>query len=168
MTHREQVLWRIAELYGDLVDPLQSGAGIPGTGESIPMLSESLYTPTVREFERLLKTMKDDRHAALRTLEDGSKASVRQCRWHLVEWHIRAERTLNWPSLKVKANAGRKLVKLPLDEDGRPLPAVRVTRHPQAREELAVEAVRWMAAHWRLATEPMLPQAVIEPIRVAA
>lgn len=168
LSPRELVLWRVAGLYRDLVEPLNSGSGVPGTGEGVPVLSEKLYTATVREFERLLRVMRDDRHASLVTLEDGEKVSVRQCRWHLVEWHLRGERVMAWPKPTVRANEGRKLVKLPLDEDGRPLPRVRVLRHPQAREHLAAEAVRWMAANWRLPVEPMLPQPVIEPIRAAA
>lgn len=168
LTHREEILWRIAELYPALVDPLNSGSGIPGTGDRLPMLDPKLYTATVREFERLLTLMKTDRSESLVTLSSGAKHSVRSLLWHLGEWHLRCETVVRHEPVKARGKHGK--VSTLVDTSGRPVTAPKLAkrRHPAAREKLAEQAIVWMAARWSLPVEPMLPAAVVEPIRTAA
>lgn len=171
LSPRATVLWTIAENYTDLVDPLNSRAGIHGTGEALA-LTPATYTSTVREFERLMTTMRNDRHRSLITLTSGEKVSVRSLHWHLLEYHLKAVRTTRAPKLTkaVKFTRGqtRRLVKLQIDDHGAPLPLFRVHRHPQARMELAAAATEWQATNWGLSHEPMLPAAMTEPMLVAA
>lgn len=167
LSPRATVLWTIAANYNDLVDPLNSRAGIHGTGEALA-LTPATYTSTVREFERLMTTMRNDRHRALITLTTGEKVSVRSLHWHLLEYHLKAVKTTRAPKLTIAKGHTRKLVKLQVDDHGAPLPIFRVHRHPQARIELAVAATEWQAENWGLSHEPMLPAAMTEPMLVAA
>lgn len=168
LSPRATVLWTIAENYQDLVDPLNSRAGIHGTGEALA-LTPATYTSTVREFERLMTTMRNDRHRSLITLGAGERVSVRSLHWHLLEYHLKAVRTTRAPKLTIaRGHTPRKLVKLQVDDQGSPLPQFRVHRHPQARLELAAAACEWQAENWGLSHEPMLPAAMTEPMLVAA
>lgn len=162
------MLWTIAANYQDLVDPTAS-AGIQGDGNTFGLqLTPATYTSTVREFERLMTTMRNDRHRALITLTSGERVSVRKLHWHLLEYHLKAVRTTRAPKLTIARGHARKLHKLQVDQHGAPLPQFRVHRHPQARIELAVAATEWQADNWGLSHEPMLPSAMTEPMLVAA
>lgn len=167
LSPRATVLWTIAENYMDLVDPLNSRAGIHGTGEALA-LTPATYTSTVREFERLMGVMRNDRHRSLITLTSGEKVSVRSLRWHLLEYHLKAVRTTRAPKLMIARGHTRKLVKLQVDDHGAPLPQFRVHRHAQARIEFAAAATEWQATNWGLSHEPMLPAAMTEAFQVAA
>lgn len=194
LSPRATVLWTIAENYTDLVDPLNSRAGIHGTGESLGGIGKhdprcfltttegdqgvsgvrcTCSVRTVREFERLMTTMRNDRHRALIAVYDAKgnlieKASVRKLHWHLLEYHLKAVRTTRAPKLTIAKGHTRKLVKLQVDDHGSPLPIFRVHRHPQARMELAAAATEWQADNWGLSHEPMLPAAMTEPMMIAA
>ena len=163
MTTRETILWRIAELYTDLIDPLNGPAGIRGTGETTGGMNPHLYTPTVREYERLVKLMRDDRSEPL--LE--GKLSVRSLWWHLEHWHHRANRVIRHYPVTSK-NHGK--VTTLRNHDGTPVtrPTIHHLRDPKASEQKAHQAVEWIAHHWGLQVEPMLPAAVIEGFKVAA
>lgn len=161
LSPRATVLWTIAANYQDLVDPLNSRAGIHGTGEALA-LTPATYTSTVREFERLMTTMRNDRHRALIAVYDAKgnlieKASVRKLHWHLLEYHLKAVKTTRAPKLTIAKGHTRKLVKLQVDDHGSPLPIFRVHRHPQARMELAAAATEWQGREWSLRHEPELP-----------
>ena len=185
MTSRESVLWRIAELYTDLTDPLNGPSGVPGTGTSsglhghessclLNRSSEDHWTPprcscsnqTIREYERLVKLMRDDRSEPLVFTSSG-KLSVRSLWWHLEHWHHRAQRvTRHYP---VTAKAGGKTITL-RNQDGTPVtrPTIAHLRDPKASEQKAQLAITWIANHWALPVEPMLPAPVLEGFKVAA
>lgn len=164
--HREQILWRIAELYTDLTDPLNGPAGIRGTGETTGGMNPHLYTPTVREYERLVKLMRDDRTEPLIATSSG-KVSVRSLWWHLEHWHHRAQTVIRHYPVTTK-NHG-KPVQL-RNQDGTPVtrPTIAHLRDPKANEQKAQQAITWIAQHWGLQVEPMLPAPVIEPYKQAA
>jgi hypothetical protein len=159
MTTREHILWRIAELYTDLTDPTGGPSDIRGPGESDGGMNPKLYTPTVKEYERLVKLMRDDRHEPLiRT--NGERLSIRSLWWHLEHFHHRAVRvTRHYP---VTAKAGGKIVQLH-HQDGSLVtrPAISHLRDPKANEQKAQLAIEWIAQHWNLQSEPMIP----EPVR---
>jgi hypothetical protein len=165
MTHRETVLTRIAELYTDLTTP-GAKTGIRGDGDFTPGLDPTVYTPTVREYERLVKLMRDDRHEPL-IHHNGERLSVRSLWWHLEHWHHRAQHvTRHYP---VQTKAGGKLVTL-RNPDGTPVtrPTIAHLRDPKASEHKAQLAIEWIANHWALQVEPMLPAPVLEGFKVAA
>lgn len=195
MTHRETILWRIAELYTDLTDPLNGPAGIRGTGSSsglhghestchLNRSDETHWTAprctcsklTIDEYERLTRLMRDDRSEPLLTLEHKDrqghvlrteKVSVRSAWWHLEHhWH-RAQRVIRHDPVTVKN--GKRIAQLH-NQDGSLVTKLRLDylRHKDADEAKALLAITWIADHWGLATEPMLPKAVIEPLKTAA
>lgn len=154
MTSRERVLWEIAERYEELVDPMCGPAAIRGDGESVGLMPGT-YTPTVREFERLLGVM---RNQAKQKAFRGH--SLGKLRWHLVEWHIKAVRTVKYEKV-VEKKHGKK-VRLLFDADGSQTtrPVIRFTRDRDAREPLARAAIAWMSENWGLMSEPMLPDEI--------
>lgn len=167
MSQREIVLWRIAELYTELVDPLNGPATVRGDGESLALMP-STWTPTVREYERLVKLMRDDRSEPLVKLPDGSKVSVRSLWWHLEHWHHRAVRVIRHVPVQSVGKKGRKL--RVLNSDGSPAtqPVIAYLRDPKAELVRAERAIQFVASRWSLPVEPMLPQAVVEGFQVAA
>lgn len=150
MSYRERVLWEVAERYHEFTDPLNGPSGVPGSGE-LPSRMPWTYTATVREFERLLGVMRGS--AGQDWFRDWRVLALR---WHLLEWHLKAERVVRQEV--VTRTVGRRVVVL-LDAAGEPLrkPAVGVRRHPGAVEGRARDAVAWMAEGWGLACEPELP-----------
>jgi hypothetical protein len=130
--HRVTILKEIARLYPDLIDTLNGPAGIRGTGDSDGLMPTT-YTPTVREYERLVKAMRDDRHEPLL---DG-KLSVRAAWWHLEHWHHRAERVIRHQPIQTNGKRGRKLTVL--NSDGTPAtkPTIAWLRDPKASEAKA-------------------------------
>lgn len=166
MTTREQILWRIAELYNDLTDPLNGPSDIRGTGELTAGLDPKLYTPTVKEYERLVKLMRDDHHHPLIVTPTG-KHSIRSLWWHLEHWHHRAQKVIRHYPVTTK-NHG-KIITL-RNADGSPVtrPTIAYLRDPKASEQKAQLAITWIAQRWNLPVEPMLPAPVIEGFKVAA
>lgn len=154
--HREQILWRIAELYTDLADPTGGPSDIRGTSESTGGMNPKLYTATVKEYERLVKLMRDDRSEPLIATPQG-KLSVRSLWWHLEHYHHRAQRVIK--HLPVTSKRGQRIV----NADGTPhtQPAIAHLRDPKAKEAHARLAIAWIAQHWGLPVEPMVPQAVV-------
>lgn len=160
---RVPVITELLERYHDLADPLNGPGGVKGDGLGYAAMPQT-YNSSVREVERLVKTMRDDRpRSALLTL-DGEKVSVRQCWWHINEWFLKAERTLHEPRKPATRSKRRQLIRLQVDEHGRVLPQVRVRRNAAAREQVAKRGVEWMAEHWGLRHEPMLPTQVLEDL----
>jgi hypothetical protein len=96
LSSRARVLWEIAERYHELVDPLNSGEGIRGTGELVPLMPRT-YTATVKEFERLFAVMRNQaRQQAFRG------ESLGTLRWHILEYHLKAERIVRLEVVTVK------------------------------------------------------------------
>lgn len=161
LSYRERVLWEIAERYHEFTETLVS-AGIPGNGETFGVLEmPDTYTPTVREFERLLGVMHNQaKQKSFRGVGLG------RLRWHLLEWHLKAERVIRREPVTAKKNG--KVVVL-RDADGLMVvrPVIGFRRHRDAREERARDAVAWMAENWGLFSEPMLP-GFEERVRAAA
>lgn len=180
--NRLQALERLAETYSELTATLNAKGGIAGDGDSVAIGFHephcliartapprcSCCARTVREFERLCRAMRDDRHSALIRLESGEKTSVRALYWHLSEWHLKAQRVLTQPALKPRKNRRGQLQRQPVDDQGKPLPITRVLRNAEARRQLAVKALEWMSDNWTLDTEPMLPQELANTERTAA
>lgn len=157
MSSREIVLWEIAERYTDLVEPLNGPTLVAGDGESLAVMPGT-YTPTVREFERLMAVM---RNQAKQKAFRGT--SLGKLRWHILEWHLKAERVVRHQTVTAKRHG--KVVPL-RSGDGTTVQRLVVgyRRDPQAREQKARDGIAWMAENWALKHEPMLP----EQIRVAA
>ena len=164
---RFSVLWRIAELYTKLVDPLNGPGGVRGTGES-PISMPPTYTQTVVEYERLVKLLRDDRSLPLLRLEDGTKASARSCWWHLEHWHHRAQRVIRHMPVTKPGKKGRPVTLRNADGSPVTVPTIVWLRDDKADVVRAKRAVQWCCENWKLDCEPFLPVAVLEPMRVAA
>lgn len=167
MNTRQTILKEIARLYPELIDPLNGPTGIRGTGE-IAGGMPSTYTATVKEYERLVKLMRDDRSEPLLTDKHGNKLSVRSAWWHLEHWHHRATRVIRHQPIVTKR--GRRTVTL-VNADKTPVtrPTIAYLRDPKAQEHKADRAIEWIAQHWNEDIgEPMLPAAVVEGFKVAA
>jgi hypothetical protein len=139
-SHRERVLWEIAESYGDLVDPSFGPSGVRGSGE-LGLRMPWSYTGTVREFERLVGVLR------------GAEPVLR---WHLLEYHLKAVRVVRFEVVRVQK--GRRLVEL-RHPDGSLVMRRQVDfrRHPAAVKGQAEAAVRWLAAMWGAPFEPEIP-----------
>lgn len=137
---RARILEEIAARYEELIDPL-AHTGIKGDGSMAGVLHmPPTYTATVREFERLkaaLKRSRPDLH------------------WHLVAYHIRVTRAQKWVPRAVKRRNRHTEWKLE--------PRIVVYRHPDAQQDQAHDAIRWIANHWALQSEPMLPPELDTP-----
>lgn len=173
MTHREDVIRQLLERYAEFTDPLNGPAGAPGDGDGLALMPRT-YTASVRELERLLCTMRQDRHRALLTLASGEKVSVRSCWWHVTERYLRCstrQRSVRWlrgqwvdlrPNEHVIGKPGGWELTL---ADGRtrkkatPTEFVVVVQTWDAavRSKLVDRGVEWLASEWALAHEPMLP-----------
>ena len=149
---RVAVLTTLLELYNDLADPCQSGNG--GTqGSDGLTLMPATYTDSVRELERLLKLMREDRGLSLIQTSQG-KVSVRKLHWHVSEWFIRCTTANRWVTEPARTRSGKKTT--------RRVRAIVTVRNPAVDERLVDAGVRWLAENWGLDSEPMLPTAVVE------
>jgi hypothetical protein len=148
LSHDAEVLWDIAELYDELVCPLNGGEGVRGTGESVVMMPPT-YTATVKEFERLLGVMRNQaRQQAFRG------ESLGTLRWHILEYLLKPQRIVRLQTVKVRK--GRRLVELRHPNGDLVMrPVVGFTgRDPGARKERAEDGLEWIAARWGLAYPP--------------
>lgn len=148
---RVRILTTIAERYHELIEPA-GREGVRGSGGAIP-LPPSTYTPSVREFERLLGLLRNERHSVW---------------WHVRAYYVDAEHRLTWFCPKCRG-LSHKPEHTHDDAAGRPYVVagkqhVRVSRHRNANEKKAAKGIVWMAGRWALGSEPMLP----DELRVAA
>lgn len=151
---RVRVLAEIAARYHELVAPLNGPDHVRGDGGSLP-LPPATYTASVREFERLLRLMRNQgRQLAYRG------EPVCRLRWHVLAWFVDAVRVIDHHNVYVVRHGKKRLVLRP---DGKPetRPVLAHRRHPEAREEKAVWGLEWMADRWGLETEPMLPRELV-------
>src|SRR4051812_41632757 len=156
MTRREEVITTLLERLPELVDPMQSGNGLGDTGLR---LMPPTYTASVREIERLLRLMRDDRASPLVRLLDkngaptGEKASVRSLWWHLTERYVRCRQSTKDVPVRRKAKHGKTLLVIERRV---------VTSHNSRVDQAKVRAgVTWLAGRWGLAQEPMLPNELL-------
>lgn len=166
---RFDVLWRIAELYTDLTDPLNGPSHVRGDGAATTGMPPT-YTQTVREYERLVKVLRDDRNRPLTQLADGRKVSARQCWWHLNEWHHKARRVIRHVPVTTPGKRGRRLAVRHADGSPVTVPQLSWLRDPAADEQVARQAVVLIGVLWDAGRigEPMLPAAVVETMSAAA
>lgn len=157
--HRRDVIVHLLERLNELVDPVRAGNGDGQTGL---LLMPATYTPSVRELERLLVVMRLDRSESLLLLGNGRKASVRACWWHLNERYLRATTRTCWrcPKCSTESHVERHTHR---DRRGKlcAYPGKRVLVNvydPGVDEKLVDAGVGWLAEHWALAVEPMLPR----------
>jgi hypothetical protein len=151
-----KALVELLERFHEFSDPLLQGER---NGSSGVMGMPPTYTPDVREVERLLAVM---RSQAKQQAYKGFGLGV--LRFHVVAWYVDAERVASWYPIELKR--GRR-TQVPtgqqiLRRQGRWVPAVRVEhpprRDPMARRDRAELGVEWMAKHWGLGREPMVPR----------
>jgi hypothetical protein len=150
-TGRVQVITRLLENYADFATADGPG-GIQGDGDATPCMSK-LYTPSVRELERLLCVMRNDRHRSLLTLASGERVSVRSLWWHLTERYIRCTVSLKDYPVKRKAKGGKTLTVVERRS------VARYSR--EVRPALVDLGVQWLAENWALRSEPMLPRELV-------
>ena len=157
---RESVIVTLLERYEELVDPMQV-RDTPGEGSGLVLMPRT-YTASVRELERLLAVMREDRTHPLIALPNTHKVSLRACWWHINEWYLRAQVTLASAPAQPKApRKRRELRRDQVDAFGDALKVRRVRRDPAAREAIALVGVRWIAENWGLVSEPMLPNELL-------
>lgn len=90
MNPRQSVIVSILEQFDELANPLwATSAG----GSGGPALMPATYNASVREVERMLTRMRDDRHQPLIRTMTG-KHSVRSLWWHLDQRYLKADRRL--------------------------------------------------------------------------
>lgn len=176
---RVRVLTTIASEYHDLAAAQNAPSGVRGSSERLPLTPHERHClmltklghgarctcayRTVREFERLMARMRDDRSAELVQVA-GGKHSVRALRWHVNAWHIDAKRLVrHYPKARVKGQklavaSGQEILR---DRTGAWIPSrvdQHVVRAQGARADLALAGLEWIAARWpEGAGEPMLP-----------
>lgn len=152
MTKRVAILAEIALRYHELVDP-GLREGLRGDGNGCPRMPTT-YTPTVKEFERLMRLM---RSQARQQASHGE--SVGTLRWHVNAWYVNAQKVVRHRPVHVPSHGKLKALR---DQDGHIVtrPVVSYRRHPDARQQKADWGIEWIAQHWGLETEPMLPEEI--------
>lgn len=187
LSKREEIIRTLLDRYNELVDPMQQRAGA-GDGVALPLMPQT-YTGSVRETERLVAEMRllalahgrviywrDDVQTtgyigdsdpdgngmrdALAWRSDGvivRSTSIGLVRRHVVEWFLRAEPTTKDEIVLTKQ--GARLV----DANGEPMRrrSIQVNRPATADGGLALLGVSWIADHWALQTEPMIPSELL-------
>lgn len=186
-SRRHTIIEALLEQYAELTDPVRAGNGNGQTGLLLmPHSKECAVTRTspprctcvlrsMLELERLLAAMRDDRHAHLLHLGDGTKVSVRALWWQLNERYLRCNtsiRTLSWKGGKwhgltngtVVAQPGGWQLALATERTKKRKTSTTqarvrvVTWHPDVRTVKVEKAVGWLADNWALDVEPMLPR----------
>lgn len=190
-THRQRILVEMLERHDELTSPLASSAGIRGTGDRAILMPHAkdcrihswrpptctCYRRSVNELDRLITTLRDDRHGRLvKWTSNGQSyvASPRKLWWHLNGWYldvqhairhayIRADGTLLLDRNGVPLTTAPKGIKLQVtvNEFGKHTrdtkPVAVTVRRPAAIHHVALKAVERIATLWGLDTEPMLP-----------
>lgn len=144
---RAAVLAEIAARYWELVEPA-GPSGIRGA-EGIPFPPPT-YTATVKEFERLLRLLRDERHNRW---------------WHVSEYWLRAETRPRWFCSKCRRLTHQQEHRH-TDARGREYTVagrrtLHVVRHKNADRKKAESGIQWMASRWGLDHEPMLPAEIL-------
>lgn len=137
---RHEVIEQLLSRYAELTDPQQSRSGL-GDGDHVPLMPAT-YTASVRELERLLLVMRQDRTRPLVTLKDGRKASVRSLWWHVSERYLRSTVVLKDTPVKRKAKHGKTLTVL----ERRAV----VQYDPKVSSVHVDRAIEWLASEWTL------------------
>lgn len=149
--HRAEVITELLSRYDELVSPLNGPSGVRGDGDSV-ISTPATYTASVRELERLLRVMREDRTEALQIV-GGPKVSVRSLWWHVHHRYIAATtRTVDVEVVRRGKNGKRARVL-----ERRAVASFDRAVNPQ----LVSAGVAWMAAAWSLPSEPMLPSALL-------
>lgn len=146
---RCRVIRDLLARYAELVDPMQARDG-SGNGVALGLMPAT-YTPSVRELERLLRMMREDRSAKLVIVDHHAfpKVSVRRLWWHVNARYIAAgSRTVDRQVARKGKGGKRALV---VERCVEPIVDRRVD------EVLVTAAVAWIAQAWALRSEPMLP-----------
>ena len=145
---RIAVLTEIASRYAELVEPLNGPDGIRGDGGS-PISMPKTYTPTVREFERLVVALRLEERTLWWHLDGWWLAATTRTMFHCPRCgpthqseHVHSKRT------------GPGLIKLKCKR------IVVARRRQGARETQAERAIEWIAERWSLEHEPMLPDEI--------
>jgi len=133
LTRREEVIVQLLERFQELVEPA-GGNGIPGSGDYLPLMPAT-YTPSVRELERLLIRMRDERRSQW---------------WHVTERYLRCQHVNRDVPVKRKGKNGKTVTVVERQ--------LVVTFHPGVRAEKVRRGISWLAEEWRLGHEPMIPQ----------
>lgn len=133
---REQVIIQLLERWDELVEP-GAKLGIAGDGDSPPRMPRT-YTPTVRELERLLHRMRDERRSQW---------------WHVTERYMRCRQSLKDVPVKRKGKNGKTALVME-----RQL----VTAYSASvRLEKVRRGIQWLADEWALPHEPFVPDELL-------
>jgi hypothetical protein len=131
---RVEVITTLLDRYHELVEPL-SGNGAKGDGDSVP-LPPTTYTPTIKELERLLGRLRE---------VDRSRW------WHVSERYLRSVTRIrrNVRVERIVKGKGRVVEFFDISED---------RYDPRVDDKFVEAGIKWIAQHWGLDTEPMLPR----------
>ena len=152
VSNRTEIIRQLLDRYHELVDPLNGGSGVPGDGDSVNLMPRT-YSASVKELERLLKRMRDDRVESLVLIAPGTKCSVRSLWWHLNARFIAAgTRTVDRQVTQRGKNGKRLTLTV------RQVEAV----YDRGVDPRKVDAgIQYLASNWGLAQEPFLPSELL-------
>lgn len=147
---REQIITQLLERYTELADPMQSGNGGGDTGLR---LMPRTYTPSVRELERLMVALREERHNIW---------------WHVNERYLKAVQTTAYQCPKCKgishSTTHRHRDKRNKLSTYTGIRVLRTSWNTGVNAKKVDQGITWLAGQWTLATEPMLP----DELRIAA
>lgn len=139
MSRREQIIAELLERLVELTDP-QQARGKTGDGEHLPLMPAT-YTSSVRETERLLRSLRDQR---------------RRDWWHLSERYLRSTAATKDVPVRLKAKNGKTAYVLER--------RVVIVFHPAVEHDRVDAGIGWIADNWGqgygafTSSEPMLPR----------
>ena len=130
---RVAVLTELLSRYHELTDTLTTN-GEKGNGDQPPQMPAT-YTRSVRELERLLGQL---------------RLADRPLWWHVSERYLRSTQSIKERTRfeKVKGKGRVSVTER----------VVWTTYDARVTEDSVKEGVEWLARHWRLKSEPMLPK----------
>lgn len=142
-TRRQEILTQLLERYNELTDPMQTRR--PGDGTHVPLMPET-YTPSVKELERLLIRLRDERHHLW---------------WHINERYLKVTETNAYrcPKCGGITHASHHRHR---DRRGKlhDYPGARIIVHHWNHRTNPTKirtAIEWLATEWNLKSEPMIP-----------
>lgn len=143
---RVSVLEQLLERFTELVDPMQSGNGDGDTGLR---LMPATYSPSVRELERLVVRLREERHSLW---------------WHVNERYLKAVQSTAWMCPKCHG-ISHAAVHKHRDKRGKPS-TYKGARVLRTSWDVSVNAkkvslgVAQIGAWWALSHEPFLPDVI--------
>lgn len=146
---QETIVWLLERMEDALMERSMIPNGRNGHESVLQMPGPWWNSPAFRELTRCLDKMRNQAQQQAVAYAPGKTCSLGCARWHLIAWHVSAERrtTSAWqPRLDDKGRARRGKNGQQLGERK---PSLEVCRHRDARQDKADAGVGWIVGEFK-------------------